>query len=160
RVVGLLGQPEGLITTAAEALDYQFGFKVSETWFYQLFFERALKWLLLAQLAVLVLSTGVVFIEAGEQGLLERFGKPVQGRTLLNPGAHLKWPWPIERVYRFRTEQIQSFDVGFVPDPEKEKETVILWTVAHTKEDNFLVANRETRILEATNEARAKRTPP
>ena len=31
RLVGLLGQPEGLITTAAQALDYQFGFKVSET---------------------------------------------------------------------------------------------------------------------------------
>ena len=35
RLVGLLGQPEGLITTAAQALDYQFGFKVSETWFYR-----------------------------------------------------------------------------------------------------------------------------
>ena len=43
RLVGLLGQPEGLITTAAQALDYQFGFKVSETWFYR-FFEKALGW--------------------------------------------------------------------------------------------------------------------
>ena len=41
RLVGLLGQPEGLVTTAAQALDYQFGFKVSETWFYR-FFEQAL----------------------------------------------------------------------------------------------------------------------
>src|SRR5262249_47424660 len=44
RLVGLLGQPEGLITTAAQAIDYQFGFKVSETWFYR-FFERAVLWL-------------------------------------------------------------------------------------------------------------------
>ena len=36
RLVGLLAQPEGLFTTAAQALDYQFGFKVSETWFFQL----------------------------------------------------------------------------------------------------------------------------
>ncbi len=36
RVVGLLAQPESLFTTAAQALDYQFGFKVSETWFFQL----------------------------------------------------------------------------------------------------------------------------
>ena len=41
RLVGLLGQPEGLITTAAQALDYQFGFKVSETWFYRFFREGA-----------------------------------------------------------------------------------------------------------------------
>ncbi len=164
RVVGLLGQPEGLITTAAEALDYQFGFKVSETWFYQLFFERALKWVLLGQIAVLFFSTSVVFIQAGEQGLLERFGKPVAGRTVLNPGAHFKWPWPIDRVYRYRTEQIQSFDIGFVPDPNLEKETIVLWSVAHTKEDNFLVANREPAAVEAaaaqTNGVPSKRTPP
>src|SRR5438270_595922 len=123
RLVGLLGQPEGLITTAAQALDYQFGFKVSETWFYR-FFEKALAWLLLLQLGVLFLSTSVVFIDTGEQGLLEHFGRPVEDRTLLNPGAHLKWPWPIDKVYRFRTEQIQSFNVGFTPDPTTEKERV------------------------------------
>ncbi len=164
RLVGLLGQPEGLITTAAQALDYQFGFKVSETWFYHLFFERALKWLVLAQAAVLVLSTCVVFIEAGEQGLLEHCGKAVAGRTPLGPGAHLKWPWPIDKVYRFRTEQIQSFDIGAPtgPEQETEKETVVLWTVKHTMqdEDNFLVANREQAPIAAGNQATGKRTPP
>jgi modulator of FtsH protease HflK len=160
RLIGLLGQPEGLITTAAQALDYQFGFKVSETWFYR-FFERALGWLLLLQLGALLLSTCVMFIEAGEQGLLERLGKPVEGRTPLGPGAHLKWPWPIDQVYRFRTEQIQSFDVGFTPDPNREKEPVVLWTVAHMKEESdFLVANRAETSLETTNQLTGKRTPP
>jgi modulator of FtsH protease HflK len=160
RLIGLLGQPEGLITTAAQALDYQFGFKVSETWFYR-FFEKALVWLLLLQLGALLLSTCVVFIEAGEQGLLERFGKPVEGRTPLGPGAHLKWPWPIDHVYRFRTEQIQSFDVGFTPEPGREQESVVLWTVAHMKEESeFLVANRADTSLETTNRVTGKRTPP
>jgi regulator of protease activity HflC (stomatin/prohibitin superfamily) len=161
RLVGLLGQPEGLITTAAQALDYQFGFKVSETWFYR-FFERALAWLLLLQLGVLFLSTSVVFIDAGEQAVLEHLGRPVEGRGLLDPGAHLKWPWPIDQVYRFRTEQIQSFDVGLAPDPAKEQERIVLWTVPHTKEkeENFLVANREQTPVANTNTAAAKRTPP
>ncbi len=159
RLVGLLGQPEGLITTAAQALDYQFGFKVSETWFYR-FFEKALGLLLLAQLGALLLSTSVVFIDAGEQGVLERFGQPVGSRTLLGPGAHLKWPWPIDRVYRFQTEQIQSFDVGFTHDPAREKDPVVLWTIPHTKEENFLVANRERGSLETTNKLTGKRTPP
>ena len=159
RLVGLLGQPEGLITTAAQALDYQFGFKVSETWFYR-FFERALGVLLLAQVGALLLSTSVVFIDAGEQGVLERFGHPVGGRTLLGPGAHLKWPWPIDKVYRFQTEQIQSFDVGFTHDPAREKDPVVLWTIPHTKEENFLVANRERGSLETTNKLTGKRTPP
>jgi regulator of protease activity HflC (stomatin/prohibitin superfamily) len=160
RLVGLLGQPEGLITTAAQALDYQFGFKVSETWFYRLFVEKALIWLVLLQFGVLILSTGVVFIEAGEQGLLERFGRPVEGRTLLDPGAHVIWPWPVDQVRRFRTEQIQSFEIGTAPDAAREETGPVLWTVAHNKEDNFLVANREQISLGATNSVGSKRTPP
>ena len=93
RLVGLLGQPEGLITTASQALDYQFGFKVSETWFYR-FFEKALAWLILLQLGVLLLSTCFIFVESGEQVLLERFGRPIASRGVLGPGAHLKLPWP------------------------------------------------------------------
>ena len=161
RLVGLLSQPEGLITTAAQALDYQFGFKVSETWFYRLFFERALKWLLLLQVAALVLSTCFVFVNAGEQGLLERWGRPVQGRTLLNPGVQPKWPWPIDKAYISLTEQVQTIEVGFTPEEGKDEETVVLWTKSHTKEDNFLVANREPAPgVEAANEPEARRTPP
>jgi membrane protease subunit HflK len=159
RLVGLLGQPEGLITTAAQAIDYQFGFKVSETWFYH-FFRRAVFWLIALQILLVILSTSLVFIEPGEQALLEHFGKPVEGHTVLGPGAHLKWPWPIDHVYRYRTEQIQTFDVGFTEDPEKEKERAVFWTVAHTKEDNFLIANREPTSQSATNETSARRTPP
>ena len=75
-LVGLLAQPESLFTTAAQTLDYQFGFKVSETWFFQLL-KKILSALLLVQLAVLMLSTCVVFVDAGEQAVLEHFGKPV-----------------------------------------------------------------------------------
>ena len=141
RLTGLLAQPESLFTTAAQALDYQFGFKVSETWVFQLL-QRSLPVLFLAQLAVLLLSTCVVFIEPGEQGVLERFGRLDTGRPVLNPGAHLLWPWPMDKVYRYRTGQIQMFDVGFTPDPQSEKLRTILWTVVHTKEEvNFLVGS-------------------
>jgi regulator of protease activity HflC (stomatin/prohibitin superfamily) len=140
-------------------LDYQFGFKVSETWFYR-FFEQALGWLILLQLGALLLSTCVVFIEAGEQGLLERLGKRVESRSPLGPGAHLKWPWPIDRVYRFRTEQIQTFNVGFAPGAELERERYLLWARGHKAETNFLVANREQLSQAVTNLVTGKRTPP
>lgn len=159
RLVGLLGQPEGLITTAAQAIDYQFGFKVSETWFYR-FFERAILWLVPLQILLLVLSTSMVIIEPGEQALLEHFGKPVASRPVLEPGLHFKWPWPVDRIYRFSTEQVQMFDVGFSPE-DKEPEKAVLWTVAHSKEDNFLVANREPAAAAGvTNQVAGKRTPP
>jgi HflK protein len=140
RLLGLLAQPEGIFTTAAQALDYQFGFKVSETWFYR-FLEKALAWLILLQLAVLVLSSCFVFINPGEQGLLERWGKPVVGNYILNPGIHLKLPWPADKVYRFRTDEIQSFNVGAAI--EKDHGNTITWRVKHEEDPlNLMVAAR------------------
>jgi membrane protease subunit HflK len=158
RLVGLLGQPEGLIKTAGQALDYQFGFKVSETWFYR-FFEKALAWIVLLQVGALFLSTTMVFIDPGEQALLEHFGQ--RANAVLGPGGHLKWPWPIDKVYRYRTEQIQSFIVGSQPDPALANQTTILWTVTHAKEENFLVANRDQNVTSTNDvEGAVKSTPP
>ncbi|MCS7089609.1 MAG: SPFH domain-containing protein [Verrucomicrobiota bacterium] len=158
RLVGLLSRPEGLVTTAAEALDYQFGFKVSETWFYK-FLERALGWLLLLQLAVLLLSTCFVVVEPGQQALLERFGRPAGARALLGPGLHVKWPWPIEKVYRYRTEEIQTLTVGIEPEeprPGVRDTRTVVWSVAHGKEDLFMVATRdETRLTRSDREDRS-----
>jgi regulator of protease activity HflC (stomatin/prohibitin superfamily) len=138
RLVGILAQPESLFTTAAQTLDYQFGFQVSETWFFKAA-QKNLAALVLVQLAVLVLSTTVVFVDVGEQAVLEHFGRPV---ATLGPGAHFKLPWPADIIYRFRTEQIQSFAVGYTPDAQSEAANTIFWTVSHNNEENFIVANR------------------
>ncbi len=153
RVAGILAQPESLFTTAAATLDYQFGFKVSETWFFQAL-QKNLAMLLLIQFAVLIISSMFVFVDAGEQAVVEHFGKPA---GTFGPGAHLKLPWPLDKVYHFRTEQIQSFAVGYTPDEKTESGNIILWTVAHAKEENFLVGNRATAVATAdTNAANAK----
>ena len=146
RVVGILAQPESLYSTAAQTIDYQFGFKVSETWFFQAS-KRNLPILIVVQLAVLFLSTAVVFIDAGEQAVLEHYGQP---QRILGPGAHFKLPWPADTVYRFRTEQIQSFAVGYTNDAQSEASGVVLWTVSHAKEENFLVGNRATQTAGGT----------
>ncbi len=146
RVAGILAQPESLFTTAAQTLDYQFGFKVSETWFFQML-QKNFALLLLVQLGVLMLSTTMVFIDAGEQAVIEHFGKPA---GTFGPGAHLKLPWPMDQVYRFRTEQIQSFAVGYTPDALSESASTILWTAAHGKEENFLVGNRATTTTDSS----------
>ncbi|HOX02246.1 MAG TPA: protease modulator HflK [Candidatus Paceibacterota bacterium] len=159
RLIGLLGQPGGLISTATQALDYQFGFKVSETWLFR-FLERALAWLILLQFLVLFLFTSVVIVDPAEEGLLERFGRPVPSRPVLQPGLHFKWPWPIDRVYRFRTREVHTFHVGFVPDPEKDKERTVLWTLPHTKEEyNLLVASRSAPAIGADPAADAQSVP-
>jgi regulator of protease activity HflC (stomatin/prohibitin superfamily) len=155
RTAGILAQPESLFTTAAQTLDYQFGFKVSETWFFQAC-KRNLPVLLLVQFAVLMLSTMVFFVSAGEQVVLEHFGK-VAG--VFGPGVHFKLPWPADKTFRFRTEQIQSFDVGYTPDAQSESANIILWTVAHGKEENFLVGNRVPTLETAVNTNDASTKP-
>lgn len=147
RLVGLLAEPEGLFTTAAHALDYQFGFKVSETWFYR-FLEKALVWLVLLQLGVLWLSTSIVFISPGKQGLAERFGRAIHQQNVLEPGLHFKMPWPIDKIHLFNTREIQSIEVGFVPGEEAEK--VVLWTGKHYKEEaNWLIGTAATNGVAA-----------
>ena len=157
RVVSLMGQPESLFTTAAQTLDYQFGFKVSETWFYRLMVQW-LPWLVIFQLVVLLLSSCFVFIDTGEQAMLEHFGNPV---AVLSPGPHLKFPWPVDKVYRYPTQRIQTFNVGFTPDPNTAGNRVVLWTVPHNNEVNFLVANRQTASSATdTNAPDKRRAPP
>ncbi len=152
RVVGIFAQPESLFTTAAQTLDYQFGFKVSETWFFQAA-QKNLAALLLIQFAALILSTTIVFVDAGEQAVLEHFGRPV---ATLGPGAHFKLPWPADKIYRFRTEQIQSFAVGYTPDAQSEAANTVLWTVPHAKEENFIVANRALVTSQTTSNDNSK----
>ncbi len=156
RLVSLLGQPEGLITTAAHTLDYQFGFKVSETWFYRLF-ARWLPWLVLAQAAILVLSTSIVFVDPGEQAILERVGRFVE---VLQPGAHFKFPWPIDRAFRYAADKIQTVEVGFVPDgADPSTRVAVFWSVRHAKNDeNFIVAKQDASTL--TNEDAGARPLP
>jgi HflK protein len=155
RVVGLLGQPEDVFSTAAHALDYQFGFKVSETWFYR-FLQKALAWIIVAQVVILFLSTCFVFIGIGEQGMLERFGRLISDKPL-EPGLHFKLPWPIDDVERISTREVQSFNIGFVPDPNLEKEKTVLWTRPHYKEEfNLLVASSEQI---STNQAGQQTVP-
>ncbi|HON07449.1 MAG TPA: SPFH domain-containing protein, partial [Verrucomicrobiota bacterium] len=163
RLVGLLSKPEGVLTTAAHALDYQFGFKVSETWVYK-FFRQALPLLIFVQLLALELSTCIIVVEVGEKGLLERFGKPV-GDGIVEPGIHLKLPFPIDKIRRFRTDQIQTFIAGMEhkedqDHKEHEHKKVLLWTVQHTMKDPFLllVSSREQAGTQSEKEAR--RTPP
>jgi membrane protease subunit HflK len=158
RLTGLLAHPEGLVTTAAQALDYQFGFKVSETWAYQMIAEK-LPLFILGLAAVTVLSSCFVFLEPGQQALVERFGRARQ--KLLGPGAHLKWPWPIEKAYRFDTGLVHAFNLGFVPDPALANEPTVLWTVTHYKEENnLLVASRDLQSFSATNQVQGEQSVP
>ena len=102
RLIGLLGQPGSLLSTATQALDYQFGFKFSETWFYR-YIEKKLALIISIQFLVLFFSSSFVVINANEKATLERFGSL---KGLIEPGFHLKLPWPVDKIYRFKTDEV------------------------------------------------------
>ncbi len=142
RLIGLLGQPGGLISTAANTLDYQFGFKVSETWFYK-YLERKLALIIAIQVVVLFLSSSFVVIQANEEAVKERFG--AQTAKLLAPGFHLKWPWPIDKVYRYKTGEIQEFILGVLEQNDEAEPEVLLWTTQHNhgSSNDMIVASSD-----------------
>ena len=165
RLIGLLGQPDGFVASAAQALDYQFGFKVSETWVGR-FVKRAVAWVVLGQVGLLWISTMVVIVEPQERALLERFGKPAGDRAVMEPGLRFKLPWPIEKAYRYDTEVVQKINVGVVEgdappseDGSSNDANTLLWDRPHYKEEfNMLVASRSMSTL-TNSSAREQAVP-
>lgn len=49
-------------------------------------------------------------VRQSEVAVVTTFGKPT--RNIAEPGAYLKWPWPIQRVYKF-DQRIQTFEDKF-----------------------------------------------
>jgi len=164
RLIGLLGQPGGLISTAAHTLDYQFGFKVSETWFYK-YLEQKLALIIAIQVVVLFLSSSFVMIQSNEEAFLERFG---ERRAHLKPGFSFKLPWPIDKVYRYKTSEIQRFVLGVMKQNEEAKPNtgapedvkVLLWTTQHNhgsskdpeQNYNMIVASSDVLLDAAASE--------
>ena len=164
RLIGLLGQPGGLISTAAHTLDYQFGFKVSETWFYK-YLEQKLALIIAIQVVVLFLSSSFVMIQSNEEAFLERFG---ERRAHLKPGFSFKLPWPIDKVYRYKTSEIQRFVLGVMDQNEEAKPNtgapedveVLLWTTQHNhgsskdpeQNYNMIVASSDVLLDAAASE--------
>ena len=114
RLLGVINEPGGVFRSAAAAIDYQFGFKVSETWFFKLI-ERAIVSLILFSAATLYLASCIVVVEPNEEAIVERFGNPLtkagQARDM-KPGIHLKLPWPIDIAYKYPTKEVLDLYVG------------------------------------------------
>jgi regulator of protease activity HflC (stomatin/prohibitin superfamily) len=151
RLLGIINEPGGIFRTAASAIDYQFGFKVSQTWFYQLL-EKAIVPLIFFAAVTLYLLSCIVVVSPNEEAIIEHFGNPIDqaGQVrLAKPGLTFKWPWPIDIAYKHPTKMISELSIGFIPKfkpgtKELEREP-ILWGKAHyEKEYLLLVAGEQT----------------
>ncbi len=162
RILALFVEPGGIARNVAASLDYQFGFQVSEVWFYR-FLERAVTPLVLVMAIAFWLQTCIVVVGTEENGIREFLGD-VNDTETLKPGLYLKLPSPFSRIYTFPVEQIQEVVVGDHGDDHGEdgdedhaeredpmeedlqgdpSGRVIVWSRRHHKgEPMFLTANR------------------
>ncbi len=144
RLLGMFSEPEGILRSVAKAIDYQFGFKVSETWFYKLL-GRAIPLLVLVQGGVILALTCITVVPPGHQAVIERWGKPRPETA--KAGIHLTWFWPVDRATIIPVDRVQRMELGFEPPtPQELKELEgqpVLWTKAHYKrEHKLLTADR------------------
>ncbi|MBN2269493.1 MAG: hypothetical protein JXN61_02705 [Sedimentisphaerales bacterium] len=150
RLLGIINEPGGVFRSAAGAIDYQFGFKVSQTWFYKLL-ERAILPLILFAALTLYLMSCVVVVGPYEEAIIEHLGNPLDsaGRVrLVGPGLAFKWPWPIDKTRRFPTQRISELHIGYVPktDPKTAQivqEAHLLWGTQHYEKEHPLIVATE-----------------
>jgi len=144
RLLGMINEPGEILHTFAGAIDYQFGFKVSQTWFYRLL-EKAVLPLVIFSCVSLYLLSCIVIVNPGEQGVKEHLGKY---ESILEPGLHWKLPWPFDVGYVHPAGRIQQVNVGFVEAHSEDDETgrkALLWGEEHYENEyDLLVATRAT----------------
>ena len=142
RLLYMFSCPEEVFPSFAELLDYQFGFRITQTWFYQ-FLKARLIPLVLLQIFFLYLLTCIVIIRPYEMGFIEFLGKPVGGGKIFKPGLHFKFPYPIGKARIYPVGRIMAIRVG-AKGKEGER---ILWTEQHYEEEyNWIIASREATI--------------
>lgn len=150
RILGLAAAPDRIAESIGEAINYQFGYDVSGSWFYRLLSRSFFRVLVPVGVLVMWAMTTLAVIRPHEKGLVLRFG---EFNRVIEPGLNFKWPWPVETVqipvYTRKTADgkvevvsrtvtgVRTLDIGSLPaDPEKP----ILWTNEHaSKEVLFLV---------------------
>jgi membrane protease subunit HflK len=159
RLLGTINEPGGIFRSAAGAIDYQFGFQVSQTWFYKLL-EKAILPLMLFAAATLYLLSCVVVLEPNEEAIIERFGNPLNEAghvRLIGPGLSLKWPWPIDIAYTYPTKKVIDLNIGFIPKMDSKTNQPIreplLWGKAHYEEEYDVLVASEYSGGELSEEA-------
>ena len=107
------------------------------------FIRRSLVPLGLGLALVAWLGTSLVVVNVDEQGALERFGR-LRSTTPLEPGMHLVFPWPIDRVRRVAVHRVDSMTIGYAGQIEGASR---LWTVRHSEEEYNLLVGDGTDLV-------------
>jgi regulator of protease activity HflC (stomatin/prohibitin superfamily) len=130
-------------------IDYQFGFRVSESWLYKTFLKLILPFVVFQIIAGL-LCTSFVIINSGQIGYVERLGRPLNQGIGWEPGLHFKMPWPIDEVKKINITQVATVEVGHKNDDHEKIDPKQLGTLEHYQETDLYVVKR--KAIDTTDE--------
>ena len=124
-------------------IDYQFGFRISESWVFQTLLKLVLPFVAFQVCAGLI-CTSFVIIRSGQAGLVERFGQPLNNGIGLEPGLHFKFPWPIDSVTKVDTSQIITVEAGHKKDDHDKIDPAQKATLNHYRETDLFVVKKKS----------------
>ncbi len=101
-------------------------------------------------------STAGFMIGTEEVGVIERFGRKVL--PYREPGLHVKFPWPVDRLTRIRAKQVRVIEIGFrTTDTTAFSEPPAYeWNLQHRdgriqpREDETLMLTGDQNMIEMT----------
>jgi regulator of protease activity HflC (stomatin/prohibitin superfamily) len=135
-VLSVLGSRTNILASVQDAVEAQFGIDLRSTWALTVV-RRGLEPLVIALCVVGWLSTSLTVVGPEEQGLVERSGVPVSGPPL-EPGLHIHWPWPVDKVFRIPVKRVETLTVGHEGEEQGGPENV-LWAVQHAANEYTLL---------------------
>lgn len=147
RFLNLFTESGGVAKNIAASLDYQFGFKVSDAWFYRLMVRTILPTSLFLCVTMWSL-TSIIQINVGEEGLKESFG--VIQKEVLQPGLYVKWPYPFERIIKYPTHKLDKIHVG--SSGYNKSSEYVLWTESHLENERYFVTAGDLDSLTLTRQ--------
>ncbi len=135
RLMGWMTNPGSIAKALGDAINYQLGFEVSRSWFFQLL-GRAVTPLTGFSLAVLVGISCVVIVSPHERAIVTSLGR-VHGQPL-GPGLHVKFPWPVQKAEKYGVGRVHQVLVGST-QAVPHADDAILWDKPHTHDEQYLI---------------------
>lgn len=142
RVLAFIAAPDRLAASISDAVNYQFGFDVSSTWFYRLV-SRSLLGMLVLSAATLWLMTAFAVVGPDQRALVLRGGDVIREE---GSGLVIKRPWPLDRLVRFPASSVNQFVVGSLSlgKAASENQGPILWSNASSEGDSYVIVRAGT----------------
>jgi regulator of protease activity HflC (stomatin/prohibitin superfamily) len=136
-VLSALGARTNVVGSLLDSAERQLGIDLRSTWALTVV-RRSVEPLVIGLALVAWLSTSLTVVGVEEQGLVERLGVPVGGSPL-QPGLHLHWPWPVDRVLRLPVQRVQMLTVGHEGKEESSGPEDVLWARQHAANEYTLL---------------------